>query len=135
MGPAEMAAKGLVCFLLINADAFFNSTSSMPNRLKTFYCAGAVFLAALSAVTAQTNPPAPAPSSSPAASTAPVAETKTKPATPPPPTGPSTKSDNLLLVQASTSNAATSPAPNTSTTTTTTSPGPVEPDSVADNGG
>ena len=81
----------------------------MPNRLKTFYCAGAAFFVALSAVTAQTNPPAPAPSSSPAASTAPLAETKTKPATPPLPTGPSTKSDNLLLVQASTSNAATSP--------------------------
>jgi type IV pilus secretin PilQ/predicted competence protein len=112
----------------------------MSNRLKTFYCAGAVFFVALSAVTAQTNPPAPAPSSSPAASTAPVAETKTKPATPPLPAGPSTKSDNLLLVQASTSNAATSPAPSTSTTTTSTtttatSPGPVEPDSVADNGG
>jgi type IV pilus secretin PilQ/predicted competence protein len=131
-----MAAKGLVCFLLINADAFFNFTSSMFNRLKTFYCAGAVFFVVLSAVTAQTNPPAPAPSSSPAASTAPVAETKTKPAATLP-TGPSTKSDNLLLVQASTSNAATPSAPNTTTTTTTstTSPGPVEPDSVADNGG
>jgi type IV pilus secretin PilQ/predicted competence protein len=112
----------------------------MLNRLKTFYCAGAAFFIALTAVTAQTNPSAPAPSSSPAASSAPVAETKTKPATPPLPTGPSTKSDNLLLVQASTANAATSPAPNTSTTTTTTtssttSPGPVEPDSVSDNGG
>jgi type IV pilus assembly protein PilQ len=109
----------------------------MPNRLKTFFCAGAAFVIALTAVNAQTNPPAPAPSSSPAA---PLAETKTKPATPPLPTGPSTKSDNLLLVQASTSNAATSPAPTTSTTTTTTttaatSPGPVEPDSVMDNGG
>jgi type IV pilus assembly protein PilQ len=45
-----------------------------------------------------------------------------------------------MLVQASTSNAATSPAATTSTTTTSsttaaTSPGPVEPDSVADNGG
>ena len=112
----------------------------MPNRLKTFYCAGAAFFVALSAVTAQTNPPAPAPSSSPAASTAPLAETKTKATTPPLPTGPSTKSDNLMLVQASTSNAATSPAATTSTTTTstttaTTSPGPVEPDTVADNGG
>jgi type IV pilus secretin PilQ/predicted competence protein len=110
----------------------------MPNRLKTFLCAGAAFFIALTAVTAQTNAPAPAPSSSPAASTtAPVAETKTKP---PLPSGPSTKSDNLLLVQASTSNAATSPGPTTSTTTTnttttTTAPGPVEPDSVADNGG
>src|SRR4051794_6625465 len=112
----------------------------MPNRLKTFYCAAAAFSIALTAVTAQTNPPAPGPSSSPAPSTATVAETKTKPATPPLPTGPSTKSDNLMLVQASTANAATSPAATTSTTTTstttaTTSPGPVEPDSVADNGG
>src|SRR5438045_1852407 len=110
----------------------------MPNRLQIFVCSGAAFFIALTAVTAQTNAPAPAPSSSPAASTAPLAETQTKPATPPLPTGPSTKnSDNLLLVQATTSNAATSPAPVTSTTTatTTTSPGPVEPDSVADNGG
>ena len=108
----------------------------MPNRLKSFLCAGAAFFIALTAVTAQTNASAPAPSSSPVATTAPVAETKTKP---PLPSGPSTKSDNLLLVQATT-NAATSPAPTTSTTTTTTtatttSPGPVEPDSVADNGG
>src|SRR5256885_792218 len=111
----------------------------MPNRLQIFVCSGAAFFIALTAVTAQTNAPAPAPSSSPAASTAPLTETKTKPATPPLPTGPSTKSsDNLLLVQATTSNVATSPAPSTSTTTTmtaTTSPGPVEPDSVADNGG
>ncbi|MFN2623997.1 MAG: hypothetical protein ABR611_14255, partial [Chthoniobacterales bacterium] len=109
----------------------------MPNRLQIFLCSGAAFFIALSAVTAQTNAPAPAPSSSPAASTAPLADTKTKPATPPLATGPSTKSDNLLLVQATSSNAATSPAPSTSTTTTatTTSPGPVEPDSVADNGG
>jgi type IV pilus secretin PilQ/predicted competence protein len=107
----------------------------MPNRLKTFFCAGAAFFLALIA-NAQTSSPVPAPSSNPAASVAPVAETKTKPATPPLPTGPSTKSDNLLLVQATT--AATSPAPATTTTTTattTTSAGPVEPDSVADNGG
>jgi len=109
----------------------------MPTRLKTFLCAGAASFIALTAVTAQTNPPAPAPASSPAASIAPVADAKTKPVTPSLPAGPSTKSDNLLLVQASTSNATTSPAPNTTTTTTTatTSPGPVEPDSVADNGG
>jgi type IV pilus secretin PilQ/predicted competence protein len=106
----------------------------MPNRLKTFFCAGAAFFLAL-VVNAQTSSPAPAPSSSPAASTAPLAETKTKPATPPLPTSPSTKSDNLLLVQATT--AATSPAPasTTTTTATTTSAGPVEPDSVADSGG
>jgi type IV pilus secretin PilQ/predicted competence protein len=126
-----MLARALVCFLLNNADVFFNFTSSMSNRLTTFLCAGAAFFTALIAVNAQTNPPAPTP-------TAPLAETKTK-ATPPLPAGPSTKSDNLLLVQASTTNAATSPAPTTSTTTTTTtattSPGPVEPDSVADNGG
>src|SRR5947207_15273541 len=110
----------------------------MPNRLTTALCAGAAFLTAFTVVNAQTSSPSPAPSSSPVDSVqkAPLAETKTKPATPPLPIGPSTKSDNLLLVQASTSNAATSPAPTTSTTTTaTTSPGPVEPDSVADNGG
>src|SRR5436190_12891307 len=111
----------------------------MLNRLQIFVCSGAAFFIALTAVTAQTNAPAPAPTSSPALSTAPLAETKTKPTTPALPTGPSTKnSDNLLLVQATTSNAAASPAPATSTTTTattTTSPGPVEPDSVADNGG
>jgi type IV pilus assembly protein PilQ len=111
----------------------------MPNRLQTFLCAGAAFFTALTVVNAQTN--SPTPSASPAASTAPLAETKTKPVTPPLPTGPSTKSDNLLLVQASTSNAATSPAPSASTTTTTTtataptSPGPVEPDSMTENGG
>jgi type IV pilus secretin PilQ/predicted competence protein len=109
----------------------------MPNRLKTFLCAGAAFFSALTVATAQSNPPAVAPSSSPAASIAPLAETKTKSTTPSLPSA-STKSDNLLLVQASTSNAATSPAPSTSTTTTsttTTAPGPVEPESVTDNGG
>jgi type IV pilus secretin PilQ/predicted competence protein len=106
----------------------------MPNRLQIFLCAGAAGFFVLTAANAQTNAPAPAPSSSPVASVAPVAETKTKPSLP---SGPSTKSDNLLLVQASTTNAATSPAPatTTSTATTTTSPGPVEPDSVTDNGG
>jgi type IV pilus secretin PilQ/predicted competence protein len=115
----------------------------MSNRLTTLLCAGAAFFTALAVVNAQTSSPSPAPSSSPVASVvpqAPLAETKTKPATPPLPTGPSTKSDNLLLVQASTSNAATSPAPTTTSTSTTTttatsSPGPVEPDSVTDNGG
>jgi type IV pilus secretin PilQ/predicted competence protein len=102
----------------------------MPKRLKSFLCAGAAFFIALTAATAQTNAPAQTPSSSPASSTAPVADAKTKPSLP---SGPSTKSDNLLLVQATT-NAATSPAPAT-TTTTTTAPGPVEPDSVTDNGG
>jgi type IV pilus secretin PilQ/predicted competence protein len=110
----------------------------MPNRLITLLGTGVAFSIAIAAVSAQTNAPASAPTVSPAASTSPLAETKTKPATPPLPTGPSTKSDNLLLVQASGPNAATSPAPTTSTTTTTTtttSPGPVEPDSVTDNGG
>jgi type IV pilus secretin PilQ/predicted competence protein len=117
----------------------------MPNRLTTFLCAGAAFFTALTVVNAQTSSPSPAPSSSPVNSIqkAPLAETKTKPATAPLPTGPSTKSDtstkddNLLLVQAS-SNAAASPAPTastTTTTTTTTAPGPVEPESVTDNGG
>jgi type IV pilus secretin PilQ/predicted competence protein len=106
----------------------------MFNRLTILLCAGAASVVALTVATAQTNSPAPASSSSPAV--APVADVKTKPSTPTLPTGPSTKSDNLLLVQAN-SSAATSPAPGTTTTTTTatTSPGPVEPDSVADNGG
>jgi type IV pilus secretin PilQ/predicted competence protein len=112
----------------------------MPNRLQIFLCAGAAYFFALTAATAQTNAPAPAPNSSPAASTTSVADTKTKPVTPPLPTGPAAKSDNLLLVQASGSNATTSPAPTTTTTTTSTTtapsnPGPVEPDSVTDNGG
>jgi type IV pilus secretin PilQ/predicted competence protein len=112
----------------------------MPNRLTTFFCAGAAFFTALTVVTAQTSSPSPTPSSSPVDSIqkAPLAETKTKPATAPLPTGPSSKSDNLLLVQASNPNAATSPAPSASTTTTTTTttvPGPVEPDNVTDNGG
>ncbi len=111
----------------------------MPNRLKSFLCAGGALLTALTVVNAQTSSPSAAPSSSPLESiqAAPLAETKTKPAIPPLPTAPSTKSDNLLLVQASTSNAAT-PAPATSTTastTTNTSAGPVEPESVSDNGG
>src|SRR3954469_10218278 len=109
----------------------------MFNRLTILLCAGAASLVALTVATAQTNTPAPATSSSPAV--APLADVKTKPSAPTLPTGPSTKSDNLLLVQASTSNAATSPAPGTTTTTTTatstTAAGPVEPDSVADNGG
>jgi type IV pilus secretin PilQ/predicted competence protein len=109
----------------------------MPNRLKIFLCAGAALFTALTVVNAQTSSPSPAPSSSPVEPTrkAPLADAKTKPATPPLPTGPSTKSDNLLLVQASTSNAATSPTVAPTTTTTTTAPGPVEPDSVTDNGG
>ena len=107
----------------------------MPNRLKTFICAGGAFFLALT-LNAQTSSPASMPSSSPAASTPPLAETKTKRAAPQLPTAPSTKSDNLLLVQATT--AATSPAPastTTTTATTTTSAGPVEPDSVTDAGG
>jgi type IV pilus secretin PilQ/predicted competence protein len=111
----------------------------MPNRLTTLLCAGAALFTALTVVNAQTSSPSPAPSSSPMDSVqpAPLAETKTTPATPPLPTTPSTKSDSLLLVQASTSTTAT-PAPKTSTTTgttTTTGSGPVEPDSVTDNGG
>lgn len=117
----------------------------MANRFKTFVCAGAVLFAALSLVKAQTNPPSMAPASSPVESLqkAPPAETHTKPVTPTLPSGPSTTSTkndgNLLLVQASTVNAAPSPsvAPNSSTTTTTqtTTSGPVEPESVTDNGG
>jgi type IV pilus secretin PilQ/predicted competence protein len=98
----------------------------MPNCLKPFFCAGAAFLIALAAVNAQTDSTAPAPASSPMPSTAPVTETKTKSTTPSLPTG-STKSDNLLLVQASTA-PATTPAP-------ATSAGPVEPESVTENGG
>ena len=113
----------------------------MPNRLKIFLCAGAALALALPVVNAQTSSPSPGPSLSPAevVAKAPVTETKTKPL-PSLPTA-STKSDNLLLVQASTSTAATSPVPatttstSTTTATTATSPGPVEPDSMTDNGG
>src|SRR5687767_2126783 len=116
----------------------------MANRFKTFICAGAAIFAALSLVKAQTNPPSTAPSSSPEEllQKAPLAETKPKAVAPSLPSGPSTKNDNsLLLVQASTVNPAPSAtvAPTTSTTTTTTQAttpaGPVEPESMADNGG
>jgi type IV pilus secretin PilQ/predicted competence protein len=102
----------------------------MANRFKTFICAGPALFAAFTLVNAQTSSPSPAPSSKSAESV------QKAPALP---VDPSTKSDNpLLLVQASTVNAAPSPsvAPNTSTTTTqTTTSGPVEPDSMTDNGG
>jgi type IV pilus secretin PilQ/predicted competence protein len=115
----------------------------MANRFKTFICAGAAIFAALSLVKAQTNPPSTAPSSSPEEllQKAPLAETRPKAVAPPLPSGPSTKNDSsLLLVQASTVNPAPSAtvAPTSSTTTTTTqatAAGPVEPESVADNGG
>ncbi|MFL6590684.1 MAG: secretin N-terminal domain-containing protein [Chthoniobacterales bacterium] len=110
----------------------------MPNRLNTFFCAGAALLLALPVANAQTSSPSPVASLSPAdaAPKAPATETKPKTAASLPTA--STKSDNLLLVQASTSTAATSPAPVTTTSTTattTTSPGPVEPESVTDAGG
>ncbi len=115
----------------------------MANRFKTFVCAGAAIFAALSLVKAQTNPPSTAPSSSPEEllQKAPLAETRPKAITPPLPSGPSTKNDSsLLLVQASTVNPAPSatvaPTSSTTTTTTQTTPaGPVEPESVSDNGG
>jgi type IV pilus secretin PilQ/predicted competence protein len=113
----------------------------MANRLKTVICVGAALFAALTLAKAQTSSPSPTPSPT-AESTqkAPLADGRTKPVTPPLPTAPSSKNDNsLLLVQASTVNAAPSPsvAPNSSTTTatTTTASGPVEPESVTDNGG
>jgi type IV pilus secretin PilQ/predicted competence protein len=116
----------------------------MANRFKTFICAGAALFTALTLVKAQTSLPPTAPSSSPVESLekAPLAETRTKPVTPSLPTAPSTKADNsLLLVQASTVSPApaASVAPSTSTTTTTTTQttpaGPVEPESMTDNGG
>ena len=108
----------------------------MPNRFKSLICAVAVLFAVVTVAQAQTSSPAPAPSSSPTDSVqkAPVKPVATLP------TGPTTKTDApLMLVQASTTTAATSPspAPKSATTTTsqTTPPGPVEPDSVTDNGG
>jgi type IV pilus assembly protein PilQ len=102
----------------------------MANRFKTFICAGPALFAAFTLVNAQTSSPSAAPSSKPAESV------QKAPALP---VDPSSKSDSpLLLVQASTVNAAPSAsvAPNTSTTTTqTTTSGPVEPESVTDNGG
>src|SRR3954471_5502347 len=134
--------EGLVCFLLLPSRILQPTHPSMPNRFKIFLCAGAALALALPVLNAQTSSPSPAPSLSPAdaVAKAPVTETKTKPL-PSLPTVP-TKSDNLLLVQASTTTAAASPAPATTTSTTTattattaTSPGPVEPDSMTDNGG
>jgi type IV pilus secretin PilQ/predicted competence protein len=120
----------------------------MVNLLKPYICGAAVFFAALTLAQAQTKSPPPVPNSSPTKTLipAPVADTNTKavsPATPPLPSAPSTKlsdSSQLLMVQASTTNAAPSPtAPATNSTTTTTSQsttaGPVEPDSVTENGG
>jgi len=115
----------------------------MANRFKLFLCA-AVTVAAGSIAQAQTSSPVPVPNSSTMdlVQKAPASETGVKPVAPSLPSGPSVKSDApLMLVQASTVTPATSPvAPKTSTTTTstttaTTAPGPVEPDSVTDNGG
>src|SRR5438132_13465578 len=103
----------------------------MVNLLKPYICGAAVLFATLTLAPAQTKSPPPAPNSSPNA----------KAVTPPLPTAPSTKtsdSSQLLMVQASTTNAAPSPttAATTSTTTTqSTTAGPVEPDSVTENGG
>src|SRR5438067_13186285 len=103
----------------------------MVNLLKPYICGAAVLFATLTLAPAQTKSPPPAPNSSPNA----------KAVTPPLPTAPSTKtsdSSQLLMVQASTTNAAPSPttAATTSTTTTqATTAGPVEPDSVTENGG
>ena len=115
----------------------------MVNLLKPYICGAAVFFAALTLAQAQTKSPPPAPNSSPATTLAPVADTNTKAVTPSLPTAPSTKANDnsqLLMVQASTVNAAPSPtaAATTSTTATTsqsTTAGPVEPDSVTENGG
>ncbi|PZR72070.1 MAG: hypothetical protein DLM73_14125 [Chthoniobacterales bacterium] len=113
----------------------------MANRFKPTLCAAVVAFAAVTLGQAQTSSPVPAPATSPIdiLKKAPAAETVTKPVTPTLPSVASTKGDNsLMLVQASTANAAPSPsvAPNSSTTTTqTTAAGPVEPETVADNGG
>lgn len=107
----------------------------MPNRFKSLICAAAVLFAAITVAHAQTSSPMPAPSSKPT-DTVPKAPVKPVATLP---TVPTTKGDApLMLVQASTTTAATSPspAPNSATTTTsTTAPGPVEPESVTDNGG
>ena len=114
----------------------------MANRFKTFICAGAALFVALTLVKAQTSAPSTAPSSTTEESLqkAPLAETRPKAVAPTLPTGPSKNDSSLLLVQAST--VAPAPAatvtPTTSTTTTTTqttAPGPVEPESMSDNGG
>lgn len=117
----------------------------MPNRFKTFAYAIAVLFTASYLAQAQTTSPASAPGSSPTEilEKAPAAEVHTKAVTPTLPTAPSVKSDSpLMLVQASTTTTTTTaPAPSvapgtTSTTTTqTNAAGPVEPDSVTDNGG
>jgi type IV pilus secretin PilQ/predicted competence protein len=105
----------------------------MPNRFKSLICAVAVLFAVVTVAHAQT---APAPNSSP---TDMVQKAPVKPAATLP-TAPTVKGDvPLMLVQASTTTtAAASPSPaanSATTTTTTTAPGPVEPESVTDNGG
>lgn len=113
----------------------------MANRFKTFICAGAAFFVALTLVKAQTSSPSTVPSSSTEETLqkAPLAETKPKAVAPTLPSGPSTKNDSsLLLVQASTNpapSATVSPSSSTTTTTTQTTAGPVEPESMSDNGG
>lgn len=112
----------------------------MPNRFKTFAYAVAFLFTASTLVQAQTTSPASAPGSNPTETLekAPAAEVHPKPVAPTLPTAPSVKGDSpLMLVQASTT---TAPSPSvapgtTNTTTTQTTAGPVEPDSVTDNGG
>ena len=106
----------------------------MANRFKTFICAGAALFAALTLVNAQTSSPSAAPNSS-------TQEVRPKAVAPTLPNSPaSTNDSSLLLVQASTVSPApaASVPPSSSTTTTTaqtTAAGPIEPDSVSDNGG
>ena len=109
----------------------------MANRFKPFFCGAAAFLSAICLCDAQVNSSAPAPGSSPAGTlkVTPTTETQANPGSPSLPTAPGTSAPDspLMLVQASTA-PASSPAA-TTTTTTQTAAGPVEPESVTDNGG
>ena len=114
----------------------------MANRFKPFFCGAAVLFSAICLCDAQVGSPTPAPGLSPADTlkVAPASEAQAKPVTSPSlpvASGTTTAPDSpLMLVQASTSSPASSPAAATTTTTTTqTAAGPVEPDSVTDNGG
>ena len=110
----------------------------MANRFKTFFCGAAALLSAICLCDAQVGSPSPAPGSSPAdtLTSTPTTEAQAKPA-PSLPTAPeaSTPDSPLMLVQASSAPASSPAAATTTATTTQTAAGPVEPESVTDNGG
>lgn len=112
----------------------------MANRFKTFFCGAAALLSAICLCDAQVGSPSPAPGSSPedTLTMTPTTEVQAKPAAAPSlPSAPVVNGTDspLMLVQASSAPASSPAAATTTTTTTQTAAGPVEPESVTDNGG